>query len=595
MRLLPDNKKNLVNAAIGKEPMDLIIKNVNLVNVFTGEVYPVNIGVYGEFIAHVENREEGNNSKTIMEGKEIFDGNDEYIIPGLIDSHVHIESSMMTPENFAKVVIPHGTTTVITDPHEIANVMGKKAIRYMLEASQNLPMRQYILVPSCVPSVPGLETGGAEFENEDIAEMLEWDRVLGLAEVMDFPGVINNSQRMTDILNCTNKKEKFIQGHAPGLSGRKLSAYLCAGPKSDHEIRNGAEAKEKLRKGMIVDARESSMSQNVESIISAVNNFNYLNNLTFCTDDREPEDLLKEGHINHAINQAIMSGMDPIRAIRSSTLNAARAAGIEKLGAIAPGYAADFLILPNLKDVNPTYVFSKGELVAKKGELTKKISKESYKLEKINSVHVNNLKKKNFTIKAPKKSGKIATRVISYETYNSSITKFDIENLPVKKGYINIDNYEDLKYVFVLNRYNKSNNQSGIVRNFGLNKGAVASTVSHDCHNLTIVSNNPTDAFIAAKALIKKGGGIICAHKGEVKEFLNLPIGGLMSPLPCNKMIVQISKMKSALKKLGIPGKNPLLRIATLALPVIPNAKITDKGLVEVNEQKLVSLFYKKS
>ena len=367
MKIMPENKEKLIDAAMGKIQCDLVISNAQIVNVITGEIYKGDIGIYGKHIAHIQcdpdalNREEKK-----LTAKEYYDAKGEYIIPGLIDAHVHIESSMMTPRNFAKAVIPHGTTTVVTDPHEIANVCGLDGVRYMHESSEKLPMRQFILAPSCVPAVPDMENAGAEFHADDMEKMLELDRVIGLAEVMDFQGVINNDQRMVDIINVFEERNLFMQGHLPFVSGRDLSAYAAAGPNSDHESRTGQEARDKMRIGIYVDARESSISKNVEDIVSSVKDFKYLNFLTFCTDDREPEDILKKGHMNDVVRTAIKAGLHPLDAIRGATFNTAVQLGIKNLGAIAPGFTADLIQCRSLEELIPSAVFFEGKMVAKK-------------------------------------------------------------------------------------------------------------------------------------------------------------------------------------------------------------------------------------
>lgn len=593
MRLIPKDRTSLVEAALGRRPFDLVIKNVNMLNCFTGEIYPAEIGIFDGFIAHI-NSDPDNAYGALpkMEGNKEYDGKGMYIIPGFIDTHIHIESTMMTPKNFAEAVIPHGTTTVITDPHEVANVLGLEAVRYMIEDSEDLPMRQYILAPSCVPAVPGLENAGATFEAKEIREMLSYKRVLGLAEVMDYLGVIYNSPRMVNILQEAHRQGKFIQGHAPQLKGRKLSAYLCGGPTTDHETRIGQEAREKLRLGMGVNTRESSMSKNVEEILTSIKDMRCLPNLTFCTDDREPGDIIEEGHMNYVVNQAIKSGMDPVEAIRCATFNAAREIGIESLGAIAPGYTADLVIVSSLTELKPHAVFFEGKLVAEGGKMVVNIPKKKFKIENTNTMYIAPPSEELFKIKTPIEEGTIPTRVITYESPASPVTRFVIENLPVKDGYLDISKDENLKYCAVLNRHKGHDTYAlGIVRNFGSKFGTVASTVSHDSHNLTIVYSTPEEARIAAEELIGTGGGITCIQNGEVLDTLPLPICGLMSPLSCKELAEKILVMKDVLRGLGISSPNPLLRIATLALPVIPEAKISDMGLVSVLEQKIVSLF----
>ncbi|MFP4200576.1 MAG: adenine deaminase [Clostridia bacterium] len=593
MRIQPRDRDALVEAALGKRPADLLIENVQLVNVFTGEIYPASVLVYEGFVAHVEADPDGLGGEIHpMEAKERIDGGGSYLLPGLIDSHVHIESSMMTPANFARTVLPHGTTTAITDPHEIGNVLGIEGVRYMLEASEGLPMRQYVLTPSCVPSVPGLETTGASFGAEEIAEMLQWDRVLGLAEVMDYPGVIHGSQRMRDILAEAQERNTFIQGHSPTLSGRALSAYLCAGPTSDHEVRVTSEAREKMRLGMTIDGRESSISRNLEDVIPALEGFDLPPNFTLCTDDREPADLIADGSVNHVVRRAIEEGVEPVRAIRYATLHPARSVGIENLGAVAPGYVADMVLVPDLEAMVAKRVFFEGREVARNGQTIVEFPDADFSIERHNTVHLAPLEPRDLQIEAPGGSTSAKVRVITYASEDSLFAEFAEEDVPVTEGYLAPTEGGNLATVAVFHRHGANDNRAlGIIRRFGLTHGAVAATVSHDCHNLTVVATNPEDGARAANVLIEHGGGLACVRGGEVLDVLPLPIAGLMSDATPEQMARSTERLKDTLRGMGIPGEDPLLRIATLTLAVIPEAKITDMGLVSVNDQELVPLF----
>lgn len=594
MKIKTKDRKALVEAALGKRPCDLVISNAQIVNVFTGEIYKGHVGIYDGFIAHIQCDPDGKHTdEKKLVGKNYCNANNKYLIPGFIDAHAHVESTMMTPKNLAKAVIPHGTTTMVTDPHEIANVCGIEGVVYMHECSTGIPMRQFILVPSCVPAVPGLENSGAVFSEKEVKALLNFDRVIGLAEVMDFLGVINGDDRMSAIIDAVDEKNLFLEGHAPNLSGRELSAYLCAGPNSDHESISSFEAREKIRSGMFVDARESSITKNVEAILNGVKDFRYFDNLTLCTDDREPEDIIKNGHMNDVVRKAIKCGLHPIDAIRSATINVAREIGVKNLGAVAPGFAADMMLVDSLEEFVPSAVFFEGKPVALNGNLTVDIDSMFFELEERNTVCVDDLKVEDFIIKVPITEGKIKTRVIKYNDFNSADTEFLFEELPVINGRLDISFDNDLKFAAVINRHKDSSTKGfGIVRNFGTMFGAVGSTVSHDCHNLTIVYDTPGNAYAAAEKIMETGGGISCAAEGKVLENLALPIAGLMSGKPCEELAEEADKMKSALKSLGLTeSENPLLRIATLALPVIPKAKMSDLGIVDVLEQKIVSLF----
>lgn len=592
MKILSRDKRGLIEAAIGKRPCDLVIKNANIVNVFTGEIYKGHIGIYAGFIAHIST-DIDNQDMIDIEGKHYYDAKGKHVIPGLIDSHIHIESTLMTPRNFAKEVIPYGTTTVITDPHEIANVHGIRGVKYMHDSSEDLPMRQYVLAPSCVPAVLGFENAGAEFFAEEIEEMLDLDRILGLGEVMDFIGVVENSDRMVSILEKAEKRGCFIQGHAPFLSGRMLSAYLCGGATTCHESRTSKEARDKLRNGMYVDARESSISKNVTEIVKGVKDFRYLDTLTLCTDDREADEILKSGHMNDVVRTAIKAGLHPIDAIKSATLNSAREIGVTNLGAIAPGYVADLVVLEDLEEVKVKAVIFEGELVAENGTLLKVIEDKKYDIELENSVHVDNLSLEDFKLKAPIENGKIKVNVIRYESQISSSTKIVEEVVDVKNGYVSLEDNDDLRFVIVINRHGKLDTKAiGLVRGFGIDKGALGSTISHDSHNLTIVYKDINEAFKVAEDLISIGGGISCAIDGEIKEHIQLEVAGLMTAKAASEIAVVAEKMKEILRGIGLTEiKNPLLRIVTLALPVIPEGKMSDLGLINVNKKEIVEIF----
>lgn len=596
MKIIPKDKKGLIEAAIGRKKCDLVIENCKIVNVFSGEIYDGDIGIYGGFIAHIRCNPDGLEiTEPRIESEKYYDAKNSFVIPGLIDAHIHIESTLMTPRNFAKAVIPHGTTTVVTDPHEIANVYGIKGVEYMHNSSEGLPMRQYVLAPSCVPAVLGLENSGAEFDYNDIERLFKLDRVIGLGEVMDFLGVIDNDQRMVDILDAAEKRGLFIQGHAPFLSGRRLSAYLCGGATSDHESRTAKEARDKIRNGMYVDARESSISKNVSDIVKGISDFRYTSNLTLCTDDREADEILEYGHMNAVVRTAIKAGMHPIDAIRSSTLNNARELGITNLGAIAPNFVADLVLVDTLEDMKVNAVIYNGELVAKEGILLAEINDEDFEVEKNNSVYVNNLKLEDFILKADIKRGKIKANVIHYLSQLSSATEIIEEEFEVEDNIVKLPKDSDIRFVAVINRHNKLDTRTiGLVKGFGLNKGAVGSTVSHDSHNLTIVYDNVEDAMLIAEDLINIGGGLSCALDNKIKNNLELPVAGLMSNKEAKEISIQAEKMKDSLREMGITEmKNPLLRIVTLALPVIPKGKMSDLGLIDVLNKEVIDVVKK--
>lgn len=593
MKIYPKDRAKLVDAAAGRIPCDLVIKNANMVNVFTKEVYKADVGVYDGFIAHIHADPDGLGRQELpLEGKTVYDAKGAYLIPGFIDSHIHVESTMMTPRYFARAVIPHGTTTVVTDPHEIGNVLGVEGVKYMHECSADLPMRHYILAPSCVPSVPGRENGGAEFGVKEIGELLDMERCIGLAEVMDYPGVINNSPRMLDIVGLVYERDMFIQGHAFCTYGRELSAYACGGPRSDHECIGAQDARDRIRIGINVDARESSISQDVMDIVSGAKDYQYCDNITFATDDTESHDIVKRGHENHIARLAVKAGMDPIDAVRVATLNGAREVGIKNLGAIAPGYVADLLVVESLEELEPTAVFYEGDLVAENGKLTVDIPDKAYPVETRNTVKLPQVSEEDFRIKAPVESGSVRCNVIKFDPQKSFMTEFIQEEIPVKDGYLDLSGDDDLKFAVVVNRYGKNTIGKAVVRGYGIKTGGVGSTVAHDCHNIVMIYDTPQNAMAMLQDLGKTGGGYVCIRDGEILDRIVLPVAGLMSNTPIDVVAKQSAAFKEALEKLGLTGVEfPLFIMAILPLPVVPSARLTDLGMVNSLTQEFVEIF----
>ncbi len=583
----PKDRRALLACAMGKTAADLCLTNVQLANVITGEIYPCDVYILDGFIAHIEMVDYGKN----INAKQTIDCDGQYLIPGLIDAHIHIESSMLTPRNFAVGVVPHGTTTIITDPHEIANVYGEEAVHYMHEASADLPMRQLINIPSCVPAAPGLENAGAEFFAGEINRLAKLERVVGLAEVMDFLAVVNGEDRMMDIMDAARANGLYLQGHAPFMTGRMLSAYAIGGARTCHESRTPHEFKEKLRIGMSVDARESSITQNVADSVVAIQGMKYLDNYCVCTDDREADDILHRGHMNVVVNKMIECGVEPLTAIKSATFNNAREAKIDNLGAIAPGYIADMLLTRELYPVKATKVFYQGQLVAEEGKLVVEIPDKQYELESRNSIDVPSYDLDTFRFAAPIANGTVDVNVMHYPDHKLSGTEILVEKLAVVDGHIDISDDPNLKFVVVINRYGRGTIGYGIVRNFGTKIGAWASTISHDSHNLTVVFDNASEALLVVNELVRCGGGMAIAYDDKLQCTLALPVGGLMSTKPVAEVAQDSMAMKKHVEHIGIVDMhNPILRIVTLALPVVPKVKMSDLGLVDVLNRKLLPL-----
>jgi len=592
-KLTSRERRELVDAAAGRRPFDLLIRNVNLVNVFTGEIYPAEIGICHGFIAFTDDLRtpprEG--SERENRGTDEWDGEGLYAVPGFLDSHVHIESSMLTPDNFARITVPAGTTAVVTDPHEIGNVMGIRGVEYMLEAGLNLPMYQYALAPSCVPAAPDLESSGASFGREEIARLLEMENVLGVAEVMDYYGVIHNSPRMRDILDLALEKGVFIQGHFFSDDPRELAAYLCGGPHSNHEIMKGEDALRAVRAGMTVDARDSSFERNTRTIVQALKELPSPRNITLCTDDREPAEIRESGHINDCIRIAVGAGMEPVEAVRAATLNTARVYGLKHLGALAPGYIANINLIADLTEVQVRTVFFEGAPVAREGRLTAEIPPSFFKEEEENTVYLEDFSGEKLRIRAPLEEGEVKIRVIRHLNLKTSLTDLSVESVSVRDGYISLEGRDDLNFIALFNRHRgRGNHSAGVIRNFHLNAGALAGTVCHDSHNLALVYRDTADAVRAVEEIRRIGGGVVYVC-GDRMEVLELPVAGLMSRLTAEELAPEVERMNRVLAEAGIGADNPVMRLATVALPVIPEIKITDRGLVDTGTQSFLDLF----
>jgi adenine deaminase len=579
------NRVPLIEAARGVRELDLLITNVNLINVFTCEIYPADIGILGNRIASVI---PSNNDP--LSAKKTIDGSGKWASPGFVDTHLHIESTMVTPQKFSMGVLPFGTTTVVIDPHEIGNVMGKRGVRYMIEASENLPLRIYITIPSCVPAVPGKETAGATFEADDVIDMLTWPRVIGVAEVMDYEGLVQGSLKMVGIVQAGLDAGVVIQGHAPMLTGRSLNAYLAAGIQSDHEIKGLDECHEKLRLGMLPLIKYSSFGNQVPLVAPLLKANPYME-VALCTDDIEPADLLVNGHLNRVVREMIAHGIDPARAIRFGTLNGAKHYGLRDLGAIAPGYLADIVLLDRLFDVQVSDVIVDGKIIFKDQKLVDENFKPDTNPPLENTVSLHVLTEETFHLNPPVRDGFVEARILEIEP--SRLTHFDLTRLPVKDREITPESlHNDLTLVSVIPRHGQTHRPSiALVKGLDLKYGAIATTIAHDSHNLIVAGRNSKDMLFAAKTLENWGGGLIAVRDGNVLYGIPLPIAGLMATESIPELAVKIQKFNSVVREMGISGRNPALAISSLALPVVPKARLTDLGLIDVETQELLPLF----
>ena len=565
----PEDK---IKAARGEGRVDLLLKNVNLVNVLSGEIYPADVAIYGDTIVGfgLYNAEKELN----LGGK--------LLCPGFIDAHVHIESSMVIPAEYAKAVVPRGTTSVISDPHEIANVMGVEGITLMAEMAEGIPLNIHIMLPSCVPSTE-METSGARLYARDLEGLRDKEWALGLGEVMNVASVIGC---MPDTLEkIMMARGKPIDGHGPGLVGKDLAAYITAGIRSDHECTNLEEAREKLRSGMAILIREGSMAKNLEDLLPLVTTENARRCL-FASDDRHPDDLMEEGHLDFILRKSVRLGLSPITAIQMATFNGAEIYGLRGVGAVAPGFKADLVVLDDLESFVVHSVFKDGRLVAQEGKMLPGIIAPKG-MEMKNTIKMKSVRPEALTIKAQGRLAKVIEIIPG-----QLVTKAVVEPLTIRDGKADADPERDILKVAVFERHTASGNIGlGFVRGFGLKGGAMGSSVAHDAHNIVVVGDNDADMVVAAAEIAGMGGGLVVVQSGKVSEALALPIAGLMSDQGIEHVGKQLELMRKVCRDMGCSLEDPFMALAFLSLPVISEIRVTDRGLVDVGQSQIVSLF----
>jgi len=566
--------ERFIDVARGIAPADLLLVDTVMVNVFSGETERTNIAIAGGIVAGT--------GPWYREAKEVLNLHGLYSIPGLIDAHVHIESSMVSVDQYARAVVPRGTTAIISDPHEIANVLGTQGVRYILDSSENLPLDVFVLVPSAVPATH-LETAGASIGPEEVQGLLPLGRVLGLAELMNFPGVLMKDPAVLQKVLLAREAGKTVDGHAPLLSGMDLNAYLGAGVATDHECTRLDEAREKLRAGAAIIIREGSAARNLGDLLSLVTDANF-HRVMLGTDDRHPEDLLHDGHMDHVLRRAVSMGLDPVRAIQLCTLNTALHYGLGARGAIAPGYAADIAIVGDLSTFEVKRVLKDGVVVA-----------EGRKLLDIppavpppvsNTVRLKDFGPERLAI--PHRGSEV--RVI--QVLPGQIITGQSRAMPlVKDGLILADPGRDILKLAVVERHRGTGNVGvGLVRGFGLKRGALASSYAHDSHNIIVVGCDDTDMVMAVRALEGMGGGLAAVEGGKVKASIPLPIAGMLSDRDISEVTRALTALHAAARDMGCTIPGPFGTLSFLALPVIPELKLTDKGLVDVRSFQLVGL-----
>ena len=559
-------KQRIIAAAAGREPADLVLKNATFVNVFSNELSTMDIAVAEGLIVGMGS----------YQGRSEVDCTGKIVLPGFLDAHIHLESSLVSPTEFVKAVLPHGTTTVVTDPHEIANVMGTDGIEYMLQATEDLPVDVRFMLPSCVPATP-LDESGAILDYRAIDSFYDHPRVQGLAEMMNFVGAINGDEQTVEKIVAAQAHHKKIDGHAPDLQGNDLNAYIAAGVYSDHECHDVKDAIAKLERGQFIMIREGTAARNLEALMPLLTG-KYADRCMFCTDDKHPNDLLEKGHIDYIVKKAISLGADPITAVKVACHNAARYFLLNNRGGISPGYLADFVIIDNFQDFNIEQVYKKGVLMVDHGEIQDFPSPEiePYLVERAHKTfHVAALTAEDFAEKRPR----------------GIIGMVDGEITTVDAGYsdrIDVE-YDVLKIAVVERHKNTHHIGIGYIQGYGLKSGAVATSISHDSHNIIVVGTNETDMAAAVNRVVELNGGIVVWDGGQPVAEVPLAIAGIMSDEPLVTVNEKLEAAKDTAHKLGVnPGIDPFMTLSFMALPVIPSLRITTRGVFDVTTQSYV-------
>ena len=559
-------KQRIIAAAAGREPADLVLKNATFVNVFSNELSTMDIAVAEGLIVGMGS----------YQGRSEVDCTGKIVLPGFLDAHIHLESSLVSPTEFVKAVLPHGTTTVVTDPHEIANVMGTDGIEYMLQATEDLPVDVRFMLPSCVPATP-LDESGAILDYRAIDSFYDHPRVQGLAEMMNFVGAINGDEQTVEKIVAAQAHHKKIDGHAPDLQGNDLNAYIAAGVYSDHECHDVKDAIAKLERGQFIMIREGTAARNLEALMPLLTS-KYADRCMFCTDDKHPNDLLEKGHIDYIVKKAISLGADPITAVKVACHNAARYFLLNNRGGISPGYLADFVIIDNFQNFNIEQVYKKGVLMVDHGEIQDFPSPEiePYLVERAHKTfHVAALTAEDFAEKRPR----------------GIIGMVDGEITTVDAGYsdrIDVE-YDVLKIAVVERHKNTHHIGIGYIQGYGLKSGAVATSISHDSHNIIVVGTNETDMAAAVNRVVELNGGIVVWDGGQSVAEVPLAIAGIMSDEPLVTVNEKLETAKDAAHKLGVnPGIDPFMTLSFMALPVIPSLRITTRGVFDVTTQSYV-------
>jgi adenine deaminase len=583
------NIQQKLSIARGEQPAELLFKNARLVNVLSGEIHPANVAVDdGRVIGIGDYR-----------ARRVIDLRGAYLAPSLIDGHFHVESSMLTPPEFARAVVPHGTGAVVIDPHEYANVLGLDGIRYVLESTKNLAVDFFIMLPSCVPATP-LETAGARITADDLKLMIHDERIAGVAELMNFPGVFLGAK--SELAKIEAGKGKCVDGHAPGLRGKNLNAYVLAGVRSDHESVEVGEAKEKLRLGMHILLREGSTERNLAHLLPLINSHN-VQNCSFATDDKLAGDLVNEGHIDHCVRKAIRLGLPPISALQIATINTARRYNLLNLGAIAPRFWADFIVFDDLKKFAVRQVYKKGVLVAEngrflgrtpaktgspRGTMNLRYQPGDLKVEARAGRPCESKSKRTGGTPVPLPPKIKVIKIVPQQI----VTRTVIATPKVEDGEVVADTGRDILKLVVVERHRATGNVGvGFVRGFKLKHGAIGSTVAHDAHNVVVAGTNDADIRCAIQQLERMQGGQIAVANGKIKAELPLPIAGLVSDRPLKEVMKRIDDLNAAARSLGCDLDAPFMTLSFLSLSPIPSLKLTDQGLIDAVKMQRTELW----
>lgn len=590
-----DELKHRIHVARGKLPADLVLRNARLVNVCSGECYLANVAIVdGRVVGIQEIHEKGEEKHESYRGRQERDLAGRWLTPGLIDGHMHIESTMLVLPEFARIVVPRGVTTVMLDPHEFANVMGVEGIRYVLESGHDLPLSTYIMLSSCVPA-SSYESPYRVLTADDLLPLLSDERVLGLAEMMNMPGVLQGDEQVLAKIEATRRHGLVVDGHAPGLRVPDLAAYAVAGVQSDHECTTLEEARQRIRLGMWLMIREGSAARNLDALLPLVKEL-HPPRVFFVTDDRDPQDLTSRGHIDSMVRRAIELGLDPIEAIRLASYNTAQYFHLFDRGAIAPGFVADLVVLDDLQTFQVESVYREGVLVARDGKLVVDVPSAAVMgveadvtvqdVEVMGTVRIGEITEKQLRIAG--KPGLVS--IIGIEA-GQITTQHLREEAPLRNGELVADPTRDLLKLVVIERHHASGRVGlGLVKGFGLTRGAIASSVAHDAHNLVIAGASDSDIVRAAQVLQEMGGGFACVVDGEVYAKVPLPLAGLVSPLPASELVQQLRALDTAAATLGCTLEHPCMTLSFLSLSVIPALKLTDQGLVDVETFTLLPL-----